>query len=204
MTTPTNTLLVQARDCLSALIDSSFLDAKEMANDCLEAFDTYEWKPKSDLSETDGVRWVELHQKGNDGKLGDEELSEFLELTTSEGQTHPYYHRIQARKLVDSIQEYEERKADSENHQLAFTLKDECGRKEKDINGFVDNKINLGIALHFSGYSDFCSADDNGTPVYIEKYDGDLRVIIYADINQEEPTHVISLESARVEKREEA
>ncbi|MEZ8028585.1 hypothetical protein [Enterovibrio norvegicus] len=96
-------LLAGARNCLSELIDSAFLDVTEMANDCLEVFDNYEWEPKSDLSETDGIRWSELLQKGNDGKLEDKELSEFLELTSPEGQTHTYYHRIQARKLVDSI-----------------------------------------------------------------------------------------------------
>jgi hypothetical protein len=302
MTTSTNSLLAQARCCLSELIDSAFLDATEMANDCLEVFDTYEWEAKSDLSESDGISWSELLQKSNNGEVDGEELSEFLELTSPEGQTHIYYHRIQARKLVDSIQEYEKEAnlkaisidkasksaaatclfdlesehrnadvakvlspdaifdavqlsssltinvdnveyelepywpylsqdnaleiledmhtaieselttqyklltessshSDDDKSQLTFTLKDECESEEKDINGFIDNKNNLGIALHFDGYSDCCSTDDNGTPVYIEKYDGDLRVIVYADINHEDPTHVISLQGARNEKR---
>jgi hypothetical protein len=302
MATLTNKLLVQARDCLSELIDSAFLDATEMANDCLEGFATYEWEPKSDLSETEGVRWSELHKKGNGSELDGEELLEFLELTSSEGQTHIYYHRIQARKLVDSIQEYEkganlqansidkasrsaaakclfdlkseERNVDvvnvlsaeaifdavqlsssltinvdnvvyelepywpylspdialeiiedirtaieselttqyksltessshfdNDKRQIPFTLQDECERKENIINGFIDNKIGLGIALHFNGYSDCCSKGDNGTPVYIEKYNGDLRIIVYSDINREEPTHIISLEGARNDKR---
>lgn len=107
MTTLSNQLLAQARGCLLELIDSAFLDASEMANDCLEVFDTYEWEPKGDLTETDAIRWAELLEKGKDGELGAEELSEFLELTNPEGQTHVYYHRIQASKLVYLIQECE-------------------------------------------------------------------------------------------------
>ncbi|MEG3764907.1 hypothetical protein [Alteromonas sp. 14N.309.X.WAT.G.H12] len=100
-------MLAQARDCLSQLIDSAFLDATEMANYCLEVFDKYEWEPKSKLSEEGGIRWAALLQKGNDGELNGDELSEFLELTSPEGQTHMYYHRIHARKLVNSLQEHE-------------------------------------------------------------------------------------------------
>ncbi|MEG3764905.1 hypothetical protein [Alteromonas sp. 14N.309.X.WAT.G.H12] len=70
----------------------------------------------------------------------------------------------------------------------------------KAINGFIDNKINIGIALHFDGYSDCCSTDNQGKPVSIERYDGDLRVIDYAKFNQEDLTHVISLEGGRHEK----
>ncbi|GGB52987.1 hypothetical protein GCM10011607_11860 [Shewanella inventionis] len=85
----------------------------------------------------------------------------------------------------------------------SFTLKcdnDELG----DVEGYVVNNTGLGLALHFDGYSDHCSADNTGIPVYLEKYEGELRVLVYADINQEEPTHVISLEGAHVTKRNES
>ncbi|HDY8122814.1 TPA: hypothetical protein RQK91_004217 [Vibrio vulnificus] len=107
MTPLINPLLAEVRDCLSELIDSAFLDATELGRDCLEVFDTYAWEPKSDLNEEDSMRWSELLNKGNNGDLGGEELSEFLELTSHEGQTHSYYYRIRARKLVDAIQEHE-------------------------------------------------------------------------------------------------
>jgi hypothetical protein len=47
------------------------------------------------------------------------------------------------------------------------------------------------------GYGDFCSTKGEGTPVLIERFNGVLRVVIWGDINQEDPTHTISLEGAR-------
>jgi hypothetical protein len=35
--------------------------------------------------------------------------------------------------------------------------------------------------------------DQNGSPVMVEVYNGKPRVIIWADINQEDPTHIIEL-----------
>lgn len=203
--TYTTTLLSQANACLSALIDSAFLDATEMANDCLEVFDTYDWEAKPDLSDLDKVTWTRLLDKGNKGKLRNDELTTFLSLTNPEGQVHPYFHRIKARELEQAINRLntppealpEKNAIDS----MSFTLKDETA-EDGDTHGYVENKHTLGLSLHFDGYSDCCSEDGYGTPVYIEKYDNDLRVIIYSDINQEEPTHVISLANAHIAKRE--
>jgi hypothetical protein len=82
-----------------------------------------------------------------------------------------------------------------------FKLTDDCNTEEGDITGYIDNSLNLGIALNFSGYSDYCSNDDNGTPIYIQAHNNELKVIIYGDINQEDPTHSISIEGARTGKR---
>lgn len=49
-----------------------------------------------------------------------------------------------------------------------------------------------GISIRLNGYSDCSTNDDHGVPVYIEKYNGSVRLIVFADINREEPTHVIS------------
>ena len=57
------------------------------------------------------------------------------------------------------------------------------------------------MAIRVEGYGDSLSPDDCGTPILTEKYDGELRVVIWGDINQEDPTHIISLEGARVDKR---
>ena len=69
------------------------------------------------------------------------------------------------------------------------------------IEGYIDTKDNLGIALHFEGYGDCCSNDDNGTPVYIEKFDNDVKVRVYSNINSEDATHSISLENSKLDKR---
>ncbi len=88
---------------------------------------------------------------------------------------------------------------ESTNDSFEFTLFDE--EIGDEITGTVDAKANLGIALSFKGYGDCTSADDSGTPVYIEKYDGRLVVRIYGNINSEDPTHNISLEDARLHLR---
>ena len=58
-----------------------------------------------------------------------------------------------------------------------------------------------GISVLAEGYGDGGSAEGHGTPVFIEVYRGELRAIIWADINNEEPTHIIPLGGARESNR---
>jgi hypothetical protein len=57
------------------------------------------------------------------------------------------------------------------------------------------------IAISIAGHGDSLSNNDAGVPVIIEKYDGEFRVVIWGDINQEDPTHIISLADTKVEKK---
>ena len=70
---------------------------------------------------------------------------------------------------------------------------------ERSITGLVQTS-ELGISIELEGHSDFCS-EHYGALVYLELYDGELKVRVYSDINSEEPTHSISLEGARNERR---
>jgi hypothetical protein len=90
---------------------------------------------------------------------------------------------------------------ESKNTSITFTLKDEAQDSEHDITGTIDTKESLGVAMTFKGYSDCTSQNDIGTPVYVEKYQGELRVLIYADINRQDATHTISLSGAKNSKR---
>lgn len=58
-------------------------------------------------------------------------------------------------------------------------------------------------SLWFSadGYGDFSSQDDCGRPVMIEWYEGQLWVVVWGDINSEEPTARIPLTGARESER---
>lgn len=67
----------------------------------------------------------------------------------------------------------------------------------------IDAKSNGGLAISFSEHGDCCSQGENGTPVYIDRIDGDVRVIIYSDINKEDPTHIVSLKDALLSNRQE-
>lgn len=51
------------------------------------------------------------------------------------------------------------------------------------------------------GYGDYCSQDGHGVPVMIEKWNNKLMVVIWGDINQKDPTHTISLEGAKENRR---
>lgn len=53
-----------------------------------------------------------------------------------------------------------------------------------------------GLLLGFDGYSNFISGDNEGYVVSVEYYNGRLAVVVYADINSEEPTHIADLASA--------
>lgn len=59
------------------------------------------------------------------------------------------------------------------------------------------------IAIGFGGFSDHSAGDANGLgrPVGLEIHEGELRVFIWGDINQEEYTHDVSLAGAAERQR---
>lgn len=58
-----------------------------------------------------------------------------------------------------------------------------------------------GIEIQAEGYGDSSSNVGSGSPIFIEWYDGKLRVHLFGDINREDPTHSIDLEGARESAR---
>jgi len=60
-----------------------------------------------------------------------------------------------------------------------------------------------GIYIRPEGYGDFCAADGEGCPVMVEFYNGEMRVVVWGDINHDDTTHIISLEGAKEDVREE-
>lgn len=60
-----------------------------------------------------------------------------------------------------------------------------------------------GVCLDFEGYGVSCCEPGYGGLVYVELYKGELRVLIWDDVNEEDATHIISLEGAKEENREE-
>ncbi len=70
---------------------------------------------------------------------------------------------------------------------------------DPDYHGSLPVKIvsyDSAISIFPVGYGDFSSADGHGCPVFLELYQGRLRLIVFADINDQEPT-IIDLEAAR-------
>ena len=56
------------------------------------------------------------------------------------------------------------------------------------------------ICVRPVGYGDSGSAEGYGCPILIERHKGRLRLIVWADINQQEP-QIIDLEGAREDQR---
>lgn len=53
-----------------------------------------------------------------------------------------------------------------------------------------------------NGYTDHCSNDNEGFFCGVEKSEGVLRLVVWADINDESPTHIIELDKAKNSNRE--
>lgn len=53
-----------------------------------------------------------------------------------------------------------------------------------------------GVEIYFDGYGSKTEAD--GSVIFIEHYEGDLRVCVWSDVNEEDPM-IISLDKARNE-----
>ena len=79
--------------------------------------------------------------------------------------------------------------------QLTTTLKDADPESSDTLQVRVDANDSA-ILIFPKGYGDFDSATGHGCPVFLELYQGRLRLIMFADINDEEPK-IIDLESAR-------
>ena len=84
-----------------------------------------------------------------------------------------------------------------------FSLQSHEPESPEEVKVIANGRGGPGLELMFDGYSNCCSEDDDGCLLYIEYYDSELFVRVYGDINSEEPTAVINLETARNGAREE-
>jgi hypothetical protein len=78
---------------------------------------------------------------------------------------------------------------------MSFTLQDQNGSGGQ-LSGRVDLAANGQLCLYLDGYGDCCSFPGCGVPVLLELLDGAPRLLVWADVNQEEPTHVLDLSGA--------
>jgi hypothetical protein len=58
-----------------------------------------------------------------------------------------------------------------------------------------------GLALYPAGYGLCACADGTAGPIRLEVHEGRLRLVVWDDINLEDPSHVIDLEGAREDHR---
>lgn len=96
------------------------------------------------------------------------------------------------------------RAADAIEGKLTFDLHDPMSELPHEEAPSVSCRITadqVGIYLRPDGYGDCDSADKNGCPAMIEFFNGEVRVVVWPDINSDEPT-IISLEGAKESERE--
>jgi hypothetical protein len=84
--------------------------------------------------------------------------------------------------------------------------------QEKRVDGGTDKTVEVKVVSRYhpsgsslfiepEGYGDCFSSPGRGVPIVIEVFEGNLQLVVWADINSEDPTHTINLEGAREEKR---
>lgn len=81
---------------------------------------------------------------------------------------------------------------------MTHTLRDPVTGKQFEVKARAQGHC---LELSVKGYSDYGSVPDDGALVLLDCFDGRLRVHVYDDINNPEPTHSIDLEGAREERR---
>lgn len=87
MVTSTQTAFNETYGILHELLDSSLLDLETESKDCLEVFDQYEWVKKPEYDED---VFQQLKEKGDAGRMSSEELNEFMDMVSRDGEYHVY------------------------------------------------------------------------------------------------------------------
>ena len=83
---------------------------------------------------------------------------------------------------------------------LPIRLKDQADGGRPDL-GCRINLAGGAVTIMPDGYGTAAMQDGHGEPIYIEVYEGRLRVLAWADINQEDPTHTIDMQGALEARR---
>lgn len=76
--------------------------------------------------------------------------------------------------------------------------------KGKECKVNIESDDNGVLYIEPEGYGDFYSNDGDGTPIMIEFDTKGIRIVAWADINQQEPTHTIDMRNALETNREAA
>ena len=61
--------------------------------------------------------------------------------------------------------------------------------------------INGMLTIQVQGYGEKTAEDGEGSPIMVEVNEGKLQVILWSDINEEDPTHRVNMELARESNR---
>lgn len=105
------------------------------------------------------------------------------------------------KKLVDNAKDTKMMKRDELETQYTIPLEDgheDHAGERQEVTIRVGKEY---ISINPNGYGDCGSANGHGSPIHIERYEGELRLLYWPDINQEDPV-IVSLEGAREDRRQ--
>lgn len=77
----------------------------------------------------------------------------------------------------------------------------DAGEGDKQI-AYQLQKSNFVLSLMFDGHTDYLSQPERSSQLNVDFFDGEVGVYLYANCNQEEPTHIVNLSEARVERQQ--
>ena len=89
-------VLMSLKDVVASLLDCASLDPQVQYNDCMICFDSYEWEM---LPNANAERFQELRAKGGED-LTHEELDEFMDMVSPDGEVNEYFNIVRGRKLL--------------------------------------------------------------------------------------------------------
>jgi hypothetical protein len=85
---------------------------------------------------------------------------------------------------------------------MVFTVgSGEENQRERTIVVKQEGPFGIAIFLEGCGMNEMEPGSSAGAPIYIEFYDGKPRCLVWADINNPDPTDVIEMESALEQNR---
>lgn len=82
---------------------------------------------------------------------------------------------------------HDQSKDDPENHTLSLRVEMSSG----------DNLLAIGA----DGYGEKASVNGHGWPIVVEYHEGKFRLLVWSDINDEEPTYKIDMSEAKESNR---
>lgn len=82
---------------LGELLNSAALDRDTEAKDCVDVFGEYEWAMTPGCDE---ALFQKLLKRGNNGTITTDELDDFMDMVSREGQTHVYFSIHQGIKAI--------------------------------------------------------------------------------------------------------
>jgi hypothetical protein len=81
-----------------------------------------------------------------------------------------------------------------------FSLPKENGDEEGLVTGRIERGA-YGVEVFLDGYGAKAANPDQGSIIYLNHWDGSPQLVVHGDITEEDPTHIIQLETAEESRR---